>query len=137
MSHKIIQRALIVFVVGTLMGCSSIKQGLRWMGMDTSINDAELKELISSGTRMSLNWATGDSGSITYYADGTTAMNSNGKSNSGVWQIKENRLCLNWRPADSESEHCYTVYRSQQDSLKLYDEQGSYYAEATIPGVSS
>lgn len=137
MPHKIIQRALIVFVIGTLMGCSSIKQGLRWVGMDTSINNAELKELISSGTRMSLDWASGDSGSITYYTDGTTAMNSNGKNSSGSWQIKDNRLCLNWEPADKEPGQCYAVYRSNKDSLKLYDEQGSYYAEATIPGVSS
>jgi hypothetical protein len=95
--------------------------------------------MLASGTRMTINWANGETGAITYHADGSADAETEGKSARGSWKIKVKKLCLNWTSNDSQTDQCYTytIYRDKEGSLKLYNEERSLSAKATIPSVSS
>ena len=107
------------------------------MSYGSPMNDSELNDMVSSGTRMTLNWANGEAGAITYFSNGMATMEAAGNSTTGKWNIQGGQLCLNWRPDSSGDVQCYSVYRDDGKTLKLFDEQGNHYADTSTPGVSS
>lgn len=132
-NHTLSILALFVF----LTACSSVSKGVRWMSYGSPMNESELSRMISSGTRLGLNWANGQSGTITYYSNGKTAVETSGTRTTGIWEIKDGKLCMDWSPDGESGGQCYSVYRDGERALKLFDEKGTHYADTTVPGLSS
>ena len=137
MVNRIIQLTCLLVVLISLIGCGSISKGMRWMSYGSPVDDSELNRMVSSGTKMRLNWANGKTGTITYLANGKATMDAEGNSTPGTWNIKDNQLCLNWSPKNNGEDKCYSLYRENENTLKLFDEQGNHYADTSVPGTSS
>ena len=139
MPNRLLRLALIAITINGLAACSADRfvNGLRWITYSQPVTEADLKGMVSSGTRMSMSWANGESGTITYNSDGSAIADVQGKSVQGKWQIQNGRLCTNWDPSDENVGQCYRVYRARGNALKMFDERGSFHARATIPSVSS
>lgn len=139
MPKSLLRVAIIAIAIINLGACSAsgFVNGLRWITYSQPLSEGDLKGMLSSGTRLSMNWANGESGAITYNADGSATAQAGGKSVKGNWQINDGKLCMNWNSQDETAVQCYTVYHSRGNSLKMFDDQGSFYAKSAGPGVSS
>ena len=137
MAYRVTYILSILVLLISLTGCSSVSKGMRWMSYGSPINESDLNGMIASGTRMTLEWASGETGSITYYANGMATLESGGNSTTGTWKIQEGKLCMDWSPDESSSAQCYSVYRDEGKVLKLFDEHGNHYADTSAPGMSS
>lgn len=137
MTYRSIRFLSILSLIVFLTACASISKGVHWMSYGPSMNESELSSMVSSGTRMSVNWANGETGTITYYANGKATVESAGNSTAGTWAIIDDQLCLDWSPDGKSGGQCYSVYRDEGKVLKLFDDQGNHYADTTAPGLSS
>lgn len=135
MAYRVTYLLSILVFLGLLTGCSSVSKGMRWMSYGSPINESELNDMISSGTRMTLEWANGQTGTITYYANGMATVESEGNSTAGTWKIQEGKLCMHWSRDEVSSVQCYSVYHHKGKMLKLFDEQGNHYADTIAPGM--
>jgi hypothetical protein len=136
MTYRFVPVLPILVLIVSLAACSTVSKSMHWMSYGPPMNESELNSMISSGTRMKLNWANGGTGIITYYSDGKAIVEKAGNSTTGNWEIKDDELCMNWSPGDESGGQCYSVYHDEGKVLKLFDEQGTHYAD-TIPGLSS
>ena len=138
MSKRLLGVVLIASTIISLGACSTsgFVNGLRWITYSQPLTEGDLQGMLSSGTRMSLNWANDESGFITYNSDGTATAEVGGKSVRGNWQTKDGKLCMNWNSSDETAGQCFTVYRARGNSLKMFDERGSFHARASGAGIS-
>lgn len=137
MIYRSVHTLSILALVVLLTACGSISKGVHWMSYGPSMSESELSGMISSGTRMTLNWANGETGTITYYSNGTATVETAGNSTDGTWAIENDQLCMDWSPDGRSGGQCYSVYRDDGEVLKLFDNQGNHYADTTAPGLSS
>ena len=130
---------MIAIVINCLAACSAsgFVNGARWITYSQPVTETDLKGMLSSGTRMSLSWANGETGIVTYNSDGSAIADMQGKSIKGTWQIQDSRLCTNWNSSDENVGPCYSVYRARGDTFRMFDERGTFHARATIPSESS
>jgi hypothetical protein len=77
-----------------------------WITYSQPLSEVELKEMFSSDTRISMDWANGESGAITYNSDRSATADVGEKNISGNWQIQNGRLCMNWNISDESTGHC-------------------------------
>lgn len=139
MPNNLFKLTFIATAIVILGACSasSFVNGLRWITYSQPLNEADLNEMLSSGTKISMDWANGESGAITYNSDGSATADVEGKSVQGNWRIQDSRLCMNWNSSDRSARQCYSVYSARGKTLKMFDERGSFYAKVNRAGVSS
>lgn len=96
------------------------------------LDGSAIKQLITGQTVHFTSWDKADEADVIFNPDGSLqGRNNAGHQTGGAWQIKQNKLCLNYQKWGSGDQVCYTVL-SLEDGYGLFRTDGGLDTSFTL-----
>jgi hypothetical protein len=117
--------------IAVLSACATPEQRLLESGAKPLTDDA-LRSVFATESRGAVWKSAKASGAIRYEPDGTQYVTWNGGEDTGVYTIRDGKICGKWKTIRDGAERCSTVYRKAEDVYDAFFQDGRHNVTLTF-----
>lgn len=113
-----------------LISCATAEENLQKEGIKP-LSQAELETLYEGGPTVNYKSAR-NSGTAIYHTDGKCEVNWKNGTDTGVYSIKDSKVCTKWTKIRDGKEGCFKIYKVKDNKYKAINQDGTSNSEFSL-----
>ncbi len=130
-TYKPYEIVTVIGLIAVLGACATAEQQLMESGAKP-LTDDELRSVFAAESRTAKWKGTQASGEIRYEPDGTQYLTWSGGDDTGMYTIRDGKICGKWKTIRNGKERCSTVYRKAENVYDAFFSDGRYNVTVTF-----